>query len=334
MNATPSDNPRLNSGDDWPFGFGMCCCGCGKKANVVGGVLQKFYRKYHERWLRVRKQRELGKAPEKQKVPLPKRQPAELNKYPIINDQNPLPEDQKAIRPNKFAIAKHLPDAFNVSQSEVNKIYTNNDRGSPTANEREQQFPHLNAPTVELNNRFKKVAAESGLDRPASDQPELFGGDARPDRLNQQLAWIKANQPLLEAISRARSRVDATVNGARIRRREKVDVEFRLLQRMRGRVSAVLKGRAKNSSTLRLIGCTLPELRAHLEQQFKVGMSWANYGEWHVDHIRPCASFDFNDSTALLQCFNYTNLQPMWGADNAKKNSRWEGKLIRRQKQQ
>ncbi len=63
-------------------------------------------------------------------------------------------------------------------------------------------------------------------------------------------------------------------------------------------------------------------------------VSWSNYGEWHVDHIRPCASFDLNDPVSLSQCFHYTNLQPMWALDNAKKNSSWEGKLIRRKNQE
>jgi len=324
MNATPNENPPLNSSGDWPFGFGMCCCGCGKGGRVVDGVQQKFYRKYHERWLLAKLQRE---------SPPTKRQAIDRNYYPATHKQKPLPKDQKRTRPNKFAIAKHLPSAFNVSQSEINQVYADKDRGSPTASEREKQFPHLSAPTVELKNRFKKaVADEPELDSAAPKQPELFANSEKPERLNQQLAWIKANQPLLEAISRARDRADITVKGAYIRNREKIDVEFRLLQRIRGRISAVLKGRVKDSSTLRLLGCTLPELRAHLEKQFKAGMRWQNYGEWHVDHIRPCASFDFSDPTSLQQCFHYTNLQPMWGADNAKKNSRWEGKLVRRKK--
>jgi hypothetical protein len=307
-----NENPSLNAGEDWPFGYGMCCCGCGKKAREVSGVLQKFHRVYHERWLRSRKQRELGK---------PKDNRKQLKK-------------RTATQPNKSAISKHLPDAFHVSQSQVNKMYSSEVRGSPTANEREQQFPQLNAPTVELKSRFKKVIAEFGLDHPASEQTELLGGNAKPDRLGQQLAWIKANRPLLQAISRARDRVDVAVKGSYIHNRQKLDVEFRLLQRIRNRISAVLKGRAKDSSTLCLIGCTLPELRAHIEKQFTAGMSWANYGKWHVDHIRPCASFNFSDPTASLQCFHYTNLQPMWREDNAKKNSRWEGKLIRRKEQE
>ncbi len=210
----PNENPSLNSGEDWPYGYGMCCCGCGKQAKVVNGVPLKFYRVYHERWLLSRKQREHGKPTENQKQLLRK---------------------QKATRPNQYAISKHLPDAFQVSQSEVNKIYSSVDRGSLTCSEREKLFPHLNAPTVELKSRFKKAAAaKSELDCSTPNQPELFSGNEKPDRLDQQLAWIKANQPLLQAISRARSRVDVTVEGAYIRRREKVDVNFRLCNEYAG----------------------------------------------------------------------------------------------------
>lgn len=281
---------------------------------MVNGVLQKFHRDYHESWLKKYKGWEPGGASKIEKPLLPK---------------------DKATRPNMYAIAEHLPGEFQISQSEVDKAYSNLGSQMPTANDREKQFPHLNAPLVELKNRFKNaIAAQSESNNPAASQPELLGGDEKSDRLKQQLAWIKANQPLLEAISRARSRVDQAVTWRRVRKREKIDVGFRLLQRIRGSISAVLKGRVKDSSALKLIGCTLPEFKAHLEKQFKTDMSWSNYGKWHVDHIRPCASFDFNDPVSLSQCFHYTNLQPMWKLDNIKKNSNWEGKLIRRKKQE
>ena len=61
----------------------------------------------------------------------------------------------------------------------------------------------------------------------------------------------------------------------------------------------------------------------HLEAQFKPGMTWDNYGlkGWHVDHIRPCASFDLRDPEQQRRCFHYTNLQPLWAEENLKKGS-------------
>lgn len=72
-------------------------------------------------------------------------------------------------------------------------------------------------------------------------------------------------------------------------------------------------------------GCTTVELKAHLEAQFVEGMCWENYGQygWHMDHIRPVASFDLTDKKQVLKCFHYTNLQPLWWEDNLSKSSKY-----------
>ena len=75
---------------------------------------------------------------------------------------------------------------------------------------------------------------------------------------------------------------------------------------------------------MKLVGCTTKQLAEHLERQFKEGMSWDNYGEWHVDHIRPCASFDLSDEGQQKECFHWRNLQPLWGIENIKKGDQWE----------
>ena len=52
-------------------------------------------------------------------------------------------------------------------------------------------------------------------------------------------------------------------------------------------------------------------------------MSWGNYGKWHVDHIRPCASFNLVNEEEQKKCFHYTNLQPLWAKDNLSKGSKY-----------
>lgn len=97
--------------------------------------------------------------------------------------------------------------------------------------------------------------------------------------------------------------------------------EVRVVENLRRRTRAVLEGTNKSASTLELIGCSPLELRSHLETQFTEGMSWDNYGKWHVDHIKPCCSFDLTDSRQQKECFNYTNLQPLWAEDNLRKGT-------------
>ena len=51
-------------------------------------------------------------------------------------------------------------------------------------------------------------------------------------------------------------------------------------------------------------------------------MTWENHGEWHIDHIKPCSSFNLIDIEEQKQCFHYSNLQPLWKIDNLTKGSK------------
>ena len=102
---------------------------------------------------------------------------------------------------------------------------------------------------------------------------------------------------------------------------------FRIRMRLSGRIVQALRGISKSESTMHLLGCSLEELQEYLSSKFQDGMSWHNYGldGWHVDHIRPCASFDLSDPEQQKICFHYSNLQPLWAVDNMSKGSLWQG---------
>jgi predicted ATP-dependent endonuclease of OLD family len=101
------------------------------------------------------------------------------------------------------------------------------------------------------------------------------------------------------------------------------DVEFRLKEVLSARIRQALNHNYKSASTEELIGCTIPELRQHLERQFTDGMSWDNHSitGWHIDHIRPCDSFDLTDPVQQKECFHHSNLQPLWYDDNIRKGT-------------
>ena len=73
-----------------------------------------------------------------------------------------------------------------------------------------------------------------------------------------------------------------------------------------------------------LIGCSRKFLREYLEKQFKPGMTWDNHGKWHIDHIKPLDKFDPNNIEDVKIANHYTNLQPLWAAENIRKKNKWE----------
>lgn len=111
------------------------------------------------------------------------------------------------------------------------------------------------------------------------------------------------------------------IRADQLRRRREIDSNFRILTTLRSRMAAairVVKG-TKAHKTDALVGCNIVLLRAYLQSLFKPGMTWENYGEWHVDHKIPCAEFDLRDPAQQLLCFHFSNLQPLWAVENLRK---------------
>lgn len=104
--------------------------------------------------------------------------------------------------------------------------------------------------------------------------------------------------------------------------RRKKDPTLRLIHNNRVRIRQAIKDICKTESSLILLGCTREHLKKHIESLFVDGMNWLNYGEWEIDHIRPCASFDLSDPKQQKECFHYTNLQPLWKQDNRLKSDK------------
>jgi hypothetical protein len=102
------------------------------------------------------------------------------------------------------------------------------------------------------------------------------------------------------------------------------DIEFRLKLNVRRRLHHAVSGLSFSKRTREIIGCELSVLKSHLANNFLDGMSWENYGKWEIDHIIPCFLFDLKVEKELLNCFHYSNLQPMWKIDNIKKSNKLE----------
>lgn len=97
----------------------------------------------------------------------------------------------------------------------------------------------------------------------------------------------------------------------------------RILVQMNRAMQKHLAGRnvTSRSKIVQLLGCEWSEFVRHIEAQFQPGMTWQNHGRsgWHFDHIRPLSSFDLTDDKQLAEGCHFTNVQPLWAADNIRK---------------
>ena len=128
-----------------------------------------------------------------------------------------------------------------------------------------------------------------------------------------------------------RNRQKIAVN-SRIRR--KTDMSFAIGVALRTRMAQALRkyqraqGESVTTSMRKLLGCPVGELVKYLESRFLPGMSWENRKLWHIDHVRPLASFDLSDVEQQHVAFHYTNVQPLWAIDNFRKGARVRDQII------
>lgn len=140
----------------------------------------------------------------------------------------------------------------------------------------------------------------------------------REIKLERSTKWKEDNPERVRKLTRERSKF-----------RRDTEPEFKLKGNLRHRLNLALKNNSKSGTTMALVGCTITELWTHLESQFDSNMTRDNYGEWHVDHIIPCDSFDLSRPEEQLRCFNYRNLQPMWSWDNLSKGNKYKFDVVR-----
>lgn len=107
----------------------------------------------------------------------------------------------------------------------------------------------------------------------------------------------------------------------RNKKRYENDIFYKLKQNVR---NTILRGleTEKSKLTEQILGCSIQELKQHLENQFSEGMSWENHSRdgWHIDHKFPLAKASSEEEIYKLN--HYTNLQPLWWYDNLRKSDK------------
>ncbi len=106
------------------------------------------------------------------------------------------------------------------------------------------------------------------------------------------------------------------------RHRLATDLNFKIKVYLRNRVRAAMLAGSKAGSAVEDLGCTIDQFKAHIASRFADGMSWENYGEWHLDHVVPLARFDLTIRDEFLKAAHYTNYQPLWALENLRKGAK------------
>ena len=143
------------------------------------------------------------------------------------------------------------------------------------------------------------------------------------ERREQHKVWRENNREYHRAMSRKWYQENKAKRHEQVNLRLKKDVMFRLRKNITNRLRVALKGKMKPEAMKQSLGCTLPELKQHLEQQFTQGMTWENYGKvWQIDHILPLANYMLTDRGTYRRLSHYTNLQPLLTLDNQIKSNK------------
>lgn len=134
-----------------------------------------------------------------------------------------------------------------------------------------------------------------------------------------QRRWKQSNKNHIKVYDKAHRKEKADA----IRHKRRTDPKFRLNSHISSRIWHALRNSKDGSSWEVLVGYTLKDLIKHLESKFQTGMTWENYGDWHIDHIIPMKAFNFEKPQDIdfKRCWALSNLRPVWRSENCAKQA-------------
>ena len=217
-----------------------------------------------------------------------------------------------------FSSNKSKPDGINYWCKSCHKIYHHQNRKKIL--ERKRQYGIINADTIKEKDRLRRerdsVKRAKHLRLYYSENKDKYSAYRKTNAEKIKLQTKKYNaRP--EVIKKRRDRM---------RVRYTTDLKVNLTIRITTGMNQTLRHGKQNKTWLKLVDFTLNQLRAHLEKQFKDGMTWERFlkGEIHIDHITPISAFNFSSPEHIdfKRCWALSNLQPLWAKDNLSKKDK------------
>ena len=143
----------------------------------------------------------------------------------------------------------------------------------------------------------------------------------RKERMNKE--WRASNRERIKQYNKENA--DRRMSWQRSKQAN--DPKFRIDRTMGANIQKSAKGKG-GKTWEEFVDFTKEELRMHLEALFHDGMSWSNFGEWHIDHVIPKSWFNYEtvDDPVFRIAWSLYNLQPMWAEQNLKKRDCFIGR--------
>ena len=149
-----------------------------------------------------------------------------------------------------------------------------------------------------------------------------FGVDARCKNCTKIKGFEYRARPEVRAKTKAYNQSDkAKQSHRKSTAKRKHTAKFRIRNALSSKIRRAVTDQWMSPKTEKYIGCTMHEFLKHIESQFTKGMSFDNYGVWHLDHILPISRFNMKDDLEIKTCFHYTNYQPLWAKKNMNKKA-------------
>lgn len=214
---------------------------------------------------------------------------------------------------NKEKVKKYKDEYYLENKEELNKIgkeyYENN---KEEISKKSKKYREINEDKIKES---KAIYYENNKEK-IKEYQNQYRPQNKEKIKKQQQEYRKANLEKLKKYSKTYFINNKEKIYNYLKNYLKCNNNAKIRRNLRSRVSGVIKskGAKKSASTIELIGCSIEFFVEYIEQKFTTNMSWNNYGKygWHLDHIKPCSSFNLQDEEEQKKCFHYTNYQPLW----------------------
>ncbi len=174
---------------------------------------------------------------------------------------------------------------------------------------------------TEKGKKYNLERVKKWLKKKRETDPEYF---KKWQKNKNRAEYFKTYQAKLRKENPEKAREAGRKGAKRFYQKTKRHPKYIILRALRRRLSDTIRkvGANKKASTMEILGCSAEDFKNYLENKFREGMIWENYGTWHIDHFYPCDSFDLTKDEEQKRCFHYTNLQPLWAKENIKKSNK------------